>query len=96
MGSVVFRPPGPGRGILPEIYEASPDAVGRPHLAGFGDASILALCAVLYVVWTNSREGPTIQGSLRENVGWRHYTAPRFPVASSRLLVVLHRLALTA
>ena len=30
------------------------NAVGSPRLVGFGDASLLALCAVLYVVWTDN------------------------------------------
>ena len=29
-------------------------AVGLPRLVGFGDSSMLALCAVLYVVWTDT------------------------------------------
>ena len=31
------------------------DTVGLPRLVGFGDASMVALCAVIYVVWTDVR-----------------------------------------
>ena len=63
-------------------------AVGLPRLVGFGDSSMVALCAVLYVVWTDAR-------------GVHH---PRVLTGKCRVsplrgelqaLVVLHRLLLT-
>ena len=30
-------------------------AVGLPRLVGFGDSSMVALCVVLYIVWTDSQ-----------------------------------------
>ena len=44
----------PAEAVFPRSTKP-PDAVGLPRLAGFGDASMLAICAVLYVVWTDSQ-----------------------------------------
>ena len=71
-----------------------PNAMGLPRLAGFGDASMLALCAVLYVIWTDDKgiNHPRIlTGKCR--VSPLHGTT--VPRGELQALLVLHRLAVT-
>ena len=70
------------------------DAVGLPRLVGFGDSSMVALCAVIYVVWTDARgvhHPRVLAGKCR--VSPLHGTT--VPRGELQALVVLHRLLLT-
>ena len=69
------------------------DAVGMPRLAGFGDASMTALCAVTYVIWTDKQGGhhPRVMtGKCRV----AHLGGTTIPCGELQALVVLHRLIL--
>ena len=68
-------------------------AVGRPRLAGFGDASSTALCAVVYVVWTDDtgRHHPRVLTGKCRVAPLLGTTIPR---GELQALVVLHRLVL--
>ena len=68
-------------------------AVGCPRLAGFGDASSTALCAVVYVIWTDDegRHHPRVLTGKCRVAPLLGTTIPR---GELQALVVLHRLVL--
>ena len=68
-------------------------AVGRPRLAGFGDASSTALCAVVYIIWTDDegRHHPRVLTGKCRVAPLLGTTIPR---GELQALVVLHRLVL--
>ena len=61
------------------------NAKGNPRLAGFGDASLSALCVVLYVVWSDQTGGNHAR-ILTEDVEWPPCLGPLFRAGSSRRL----------
>ena len=72
-----------------------PHAVGAPRLVGFGDASMTALCVVLYVIWTDKqgRHHPRILTGKCRVAPLLGTTIPR---GELQALVVLHRITATA
>ena len=68
-------------------------AVGQPRLVGFGDASSIALCAVVYVLWTDDkgRHHPRVLTGKCRVAPLLGTTIPR---GELQALVVLHRLVL--
>ena len=70
------------------------NAVGSPRLVGFGDASLIALCVCLYVVWTDSegRHHPRILAGKCRVSPLLGTTIPR---GELQAIVVLHRLIAT-
>ena len=69
-------------------------AVGAPRLVGFGDASMLALCVCVYVVWTDAdgcNHPRILVGKCR--VSPLHGTM--IPRGELQAIVVLHRLVAT-
>ena len=71
-----------------------PGAVGSPRLVGFGDASMVALCVVLYVVWGDS-QGKNHSRILTARCRVAPLLGTTIPRGELQALVVLHRLALT-
>ena len=67
------------------------NAVGLPRLVGFGDASNVALCVVLYVVWTDAsgRNHPRVLTGRCRVAPLLGSTIPR---GELQALVMLHRL----
>ena len=69
-------------------------AVGSPRLAGFGDASLTALCVVLYVIWTDER-GQHHSRVLTGKCRVAPLTGTTVPRGELQAIVVLHRLIAT-
>ena len=69
-------------------------AVGSPRLVGFGDASMLALCVCLYVVWTDA-EGRHHPRLLTGKCRVSPLLGTTIPRGELQALVVLHRLVAT-
>ena len=69
------------------------DAVGSPRLVWFGDSSMLAMCAVIYVAWTDSRgvHHPRILAGKCRVSPLCGTTVPR---GELQALVMLHRMLL--
>ena len=70
------------------------NAVGMPRLVGFGDASMVALCVVLYVIWTDS-QGVCHPRILTGKCRVAPLLGTTIPRGELQALVVLHRLILT-
>ena len=70
------------------------NAAGAPRLAGFGDASLSAICAVLYVVWSD-RAGRNHSRVLTGKCRVAPLSGTTVPRGELQALVVLHRLILT-
>ena len=71
-----------------------PGAVGLPRLVGFGDASMLALCVMLYVVWTDG-DGRNHPRVLTGKCRVAPLVGTTIPRGELQVLVVLHQLAMT-
>ena len=71
-----------------------PGTVGEPRLAGFGDASMSAICVAVYVVWT-SVQGKHHSRILTGKCRVAPLLGTTIPRGELQALVVLHRLLLT-
>ena len=69
------------------------NAVDRPRLVGFSDASMLALCAVVYVIWSDDR-GVHHPRVLTGKCRVAPLVGTTIPRGELQGLVVLHRLVL--
>ena len=70
------------------------DAIGGPRLAGFGDASLSAICVVVYVVWSD-RRGDNHSRVLTGKCRVAPLSGTTVPRGELQAMVVLHRLILT-
>ena len=83
----------PGEATFPRSTRP-PRAVGTPCLAGFGDASMTAICVVLYVVWTDA-DGRHHSHVLTGRCRVAPLLGTTIPRGELQALVVLHRLIST-
>ena len=94
MGRVVSPASVPHRSRLPLVRPSRQELSGAPRLVGFGDASALALCVCLYVVWTD-REGCHHPRLLTGKCRVTPLLGTTIPRGELQALVVLHRLIAT-
>ena len=83
----------PAEAIFPQSTKPA-NASGSRRLAGFGDASLQAICVVVYVVWTD-KDGTSHPRVLTGKCRVAPLSGTTVPRGELQAIVVLHRLLLT-